>query len=62
MMYKLVKMTEAEVAGLKRSITGKLGLNKISSENDKTEYAPWFGKRSVFYEGRYVGWYRPNAR
>lgn len=33
---------------------------KHSCENNKTWYLCWFGKRYVFYEGKYVGWYDPN--
>ena len=35
---------------------------KRSCEDEKTLYVCWFGKRYIFREGKYVGWYKPNPR
>lgn len=32
---------------------------KRSCENNKTIYLCLFGKRFIFYEAKYVGWYNP---
>lgn len=32
---------------------------KRSCEDSKTKYLCIFGKRYVFTEGKYMGWYRP---
>lgn len=32
---------------------------KRSCEDANTMYLCLFGKRYVFYEGKYVGWYKP---
>lgn len=32
---------------------------KRSCENKNTVYVWCFGKRLIFREGKYVGWYRP---
>lgn len=32
---------------------------KRSCEDKDTIYLCLFGKRYIFYEGRYVGWYKP---
>ena len=32
---------------------------KRSVENETTIYLCLFGKRYIFEEGRYVGWYKP---
>ena len=32
---------------------------KRSCENKSTFYVCLFGKRYIFREGKYVGWYRP---
>ena len=32
---------------------------KRSCEDKNTVYLCLFGRRYIFYEGRYVGWYKP---
>ena len=34
---------------------------KRSCENPKTIYVCLFGKRYIFEEGKYVGWYKPKG-
>lgn len=36
-----------------------MALIKKSCEDQKTAYLCLFGKRYIFREGKYVGWYRP---
>lgn len=35
---------------------------KRSCEDPSTLYVPLFGRRLIFREGRYVGWYNPRLR
>lgn len=32
---------------------------KRSCEDHKTRYVCLFGRRFIFYEGKYIGWYKP---